>query len=289
MIAQLEVSLTVGEQYHFQVRGLGDVTHLKVIGEQLKQQALTNMYNLLEQLGLKASKLNVALLQALISQKVPFTKEQLQRAVLLLHGAKNKTKARQLLKEMISSGLPITDLVFQALAVSTTNGMTDQMHSLLQVLRQAPNPTQIHKGLINRLSQMIEQPPSSKVSFINQLSGKEVKKNQELFNVLKSIGSLDSAAGFTNWKPQSEFLKPNNFSTTNIDETLFQLNRKRIKQIFEQMRNQDINIRTVTLDILQNWSHEFETSITKGFGYIQGEFHTIKATGYPFTNAVVIK
>src|SRR5699024_10844292 len=51
IIAQLEASLSAGTKYHFQVQPSDDVVHLRVLGDQLKNQAAGNVMELLQQLG----------------------------------------------------------------------------------------------------------------------------------------------------------------------------------------------------------------------------------------------
>ncbi|RYG73888.1 hypothetical protein EU245_04865 [Lentibacillus lipolyticus] len=153
MIAQLEASLTVGGKYHFQVQPSDNVIHLRVIGDKVQNQRSGNTSELLQQLGLKASKSNAALIQSLIKEKIPFTKEQLQQALHLLNGAKN---SHQTIKNMISAGLPITESVYQSLASADSNSMTEQMQSLLNLLRQNPDRTNLQPNLIQRLSQLVE-------------------------------------------------------------------------------------------------------------------------------------
>lgn len=162
MIAQLEASLSIGENYHFQVKANGDVVHLKVIGEQLKGNVAGNMQMLLEGLGIKATKATISLMQALMREKVPFDREQLMKALQLVGSASNKMQAQSVMKEMLVHKLPITDSVFQALYTKSTSGFSEQLTNLLQQLKQDTKQAPVKQGLIDRLSSLTEHTNSTK-------------------------------------------------------------------------------------------------------------------------------
>lgn len=274
MIAQLEASLTVGGKYHFQVQASDNVIHLKVIGEQLKNQANVNMMSLMRQLGLHATKSNIALMQSLISEKIPFSKEQLQKAFQLLDGAKNKSQTHQIVKEMIAARLPITDSVYQALAAKNTNGLTDQMKSLLQQLRQDPNQTKLHQHLINRLSQITER-PSNQV--VKQIMSQASNNNQQLFNVLKSSGAIDASVDFSTWKSEwATFAKQDNLASGNYTKLPFQLNNMEATRALEQMSNKGTSIRAASKAIIQSWGNSVETAAVNNTALPEQEFAQLK-------------
>lgn len=156
LIAQLEASLTMGDNYHFQVQATGDVVHLKVLGGKLKSQAKDNVIHLMTQLGLSTAKQNKALLKDLVSEKVPFDKDQLVKAFQLMNHAGNKNSARDVAKEMIAAKLPMTEVVFQALYTKHTSGLSEQMRALLLQLKQDPNPIPLQQNLMERLTTMTE-------------------------------------------------------------------------------------------------------------------------------------
>src|SRR5690625_937251 len=101
MVAEITTPLSVGRQYFFQVQTSDQLVQLKVIGEHLRQDASENMMHLLQQLGLKATKVNMQFIQLLMNEKVPFNKSELQQALQLLDKCANKMEAIQTLKEML--------------------------------------------------------------------------------------------------------------------------------------------------------------------------------------------
>ncbi|MFB4167514.1 hypothetical protein [Virgibacillus sp. JSM 102003] len=274
MIAQLEASLTVGGKYHFQVQASDSVVHLKVIGDQLKNRANVNMMSLMRQLGLNATKSNIALMQSLISEKIPFSKEQLQKAFQLLDSAKNKFQAHQILKEMIASRLPITDSVYQALAAKNTNGITDQMKSLLQQLRQDTNQTKLHQHMINRLSQLTERPSNQ---LVKQIISQASNNNQQLFNVLKSSGIVDASVDFSTWKSEwATFAKQDNLVSGSNTKLPFQLNSMEATRVLEQMSNNGTSIRSNSKAVIQSFGHSVETAVANNTALPGHEFSQLK-------------
>ncbi|SEQ58962.1 hypothetical protein SAMN05216232_2781 [Virgibacillus subterraneus] len=273
MIAQLEASLAVGGKYHFQVQASDNVIHLKVIGEQLKNQSNTNMVSLIRQLGLKPTKTNVALMQSLISEKIPFSKEQIQKAFQQLDGAQNKYNTQQIVKEMISARLPITDSVYQALAATNKTGMTDQMKSLLQQLRQDPNQTQLHQNLINRISQLTERPNQ----VVRQIISQAATNNQQLFNVLKSSGAVDANVEFSAWKSEwAAFSRQNNLASGNHAILPFELSNTKAIRLLEQMSGNSTNIRATSKAIVQTWGLSVETATANNTTLPGQEFAQLK-------------
>ncbi len=275
LIAQLEASLTIGGKYHFQVQASDNVIHLKVIGEQLKNQANVNIMSLMRQLGLNTTKSNIALMQSLISEKIPFSKEQLQKSFQLLEGAKNKSQAHQIVKDMIAARLPITDSVFQALASKNTNGMTDQIKSLLQQLRQDSNQTQLHQRLINRLSQMTELPSNQVI--VKQIISQASTNNQQLFNVLKGSGVVDASADFSTWKSEwAAFAKGDNLTSGKYAKLPFQLNNLEATRGLEHMSNNGTSLRATSKAIIQSFGHSVETAAANNTALPGQDFAQLK-------------
>ncbi|SFB20614.1 hypothetical protein SAMN04488072_109173 [Lentibacillus halodurans] len=257
VIAQLEASLSAGGKYHFQVQPSDDVVHLRVIGEQLQNHSSQNMMALLQQLGMKTSGSNVALLQALIKEKIPFTKEQLQRAFQLLNSAKNRQTAQQTIKGMISSGLPITDMVYQALASVNAGGMTDQMTSVLNQLRQTPDQTSLQQNLMHRINQILEPSPGNS-TLVKQIVTEASNNNQQLFQALKVAGAIDAHVDFSKWK--AEWTTSARQDGSINGKQPFQLNRSEALQLLEALQKNGVRIRKASQVFVQQWSSTIENA-----------------------------
>lgn len=282
-IAQLEASLTVGGKYHFQVQASDSLIHLKVIGSQLKQQTDTNIMNLFQQLGLKRSKSNAELLKSLISEKIPFRKEQLAQAFHLLERAgDNKTQARQVLKEMIAAKLPIIDSVFQALTAKSRSGLTDQMKSLLLQLRQVPDQTLLQQDLESRLTQLVERPFNTRNALVRHIQTEISKNSQQFFNTLKAAGAVDSTIDFTAWKSEwTSFTQKNNGNNAQLP---FQLNSANLISSLEQMNTNQSAVRVEAAKVLQNWSTVLENSAVNNAALSSEQFTQLKQQ---FTNSLL--
>src|SRR5699024_3598317 len=114
LIAEITTSLSVGKQYFFQVQKADNV-QLRVLGEQH---------------AIKTNKVNQTMIRQLIQDKIPFNKEQIHQAVSLLSKAGDKSEAIELIKNMITLKLPITDATFKALQVNRQESISNLMHQV---------------------------------------------------------------------------------------------------------------------------------------------------------------
>ncbi|ASN05742.1 hypothetical protein [Virgibacillus necropolis] len=216
MIAQLEASLSIGENYHFQVKTNTDVTQLKVIGEQLKDNTTDNMQKLLQELGMKATKAAISLMEQLMRDKIPFDTEQLIKAFQLLEGAANKAQAQSVVKDMIIHKLPVTDSIFQALYTKTTSEFSDQLNKLLLQLKQDANQTPLKQTLIERLASLTEHNHSNKSALIKHILT-EIGSNQIYFlEAAKTTELVDKRVNFSSWKTEWQGFAKNNFENVPV-------------------------------------------------------------------------
>lgn len=260
LVAQVKAPLTIGEKYHFQVQTTGDVIHLKVLGEQLKGEERINVKHLLQQLGLKATKLNIALTNSVMNEKIAFDKNQLAEAFQLLEGSKTKEHTQSVLKDMIVAKLPITNSVLQALSANHESGITDQMKTLLQPLKQNEN----YPKLTERLSQMIETPLNAKTSLIKQIITESKQNNPQLFKLLSASGAIHPSIDFSTWKSQWEaFESQKGISLMNTSPTSqqglnkavlpFEMDSAAVYKALEQILSNKPGLQTRSQEILQLW------------------------------------
>lgn len=263
MIAQVKASLTIGGKYHFQVQTSDDVIHLKVLGDQLRSEEQLNLKDLLQQLGLKTTKLNMAFIKSLMHGKIPFGKMQLAEAIRLLNSAKEKKLTQNVLREMIAAKLPLTNFVLQALLAKHANGITEQMKALLQPLRLSEDYIQ----LTERLSQMIESPLHPKASLIKQILTETKCNHPQFFNLLRSSGSIDQSIEFTTWKSHWEaFARQNNITLMNIPTAStqqlnkavlpFQMNSAEIYQTLDKVIFNKVELQSKGQEMLQQWGNK---------------------------------
>ncbi|MCG3419112.1 hypothetical protein [Oceanobacillus jordanicus] len=193
MVAQLEASLSAGGKYHFMVQSTDPVIQLKVIGEQLQQQDHLNSLNLLQQLGLKASKRNIVFLQQLIAKKIPFEKPQLTQSFHLLEGSKDKQLTGKMLVEMISNRLPITKNVLEALQSVSNSSFSGRLASAMPELDQA----NVQPNISQNLQKLVSN--HAAISTESKLMGERIN-NQNLFHLLKLSGTIEPAQPFDTWR-----------------------------------------------------------------------------------------
>lgn len=201
LTAQLKASLTIGERYHFQVQTEDDVIYLKVLGDKLVGQSETqNAAQLLKQIGLKANKQQMALLQSLMSDDIPFDSNQLKQAFKLLEANMKDPSASSLIKDMIASRIPLTQAVYDALNVSEKNMFSNQLNSLLESLVSKGKLTESERNLMQMIKQITERPLSSDKAIIKQINNELSTNRQSLFNALKIAGLIDENITYESWQ-----------------------------------------------------------------------------------------
>src|SRR5699024_7198292 len=90
----------------------------------------------------------------LIQDKIPFNKEQIHQAVSLLSKAGDKSEAIELIKNMITLKLPITDATFKALQVNRQESISNLMHQVYNELSQQNEPTAAERTLLHQLEKL---------------------------------------------------------------------------------------------------------------------------------------
>ncbi|MFD2628368.1 hypothetical protein [Oceanobacillus kapialis] len=194
MIAQLEASLSAGGKYHFMVQATDPVIRLKVIGEQLHQQEQLNISQLLQQLGLKTSKRNIAFLQQLVMKNVPFERTQLVQSFQLLDGRKDKQVVSNLLVDMIANRLPITKNVLQALQTVSNSTLSEKLSNVLPELNRQDIQSHIRQSMQALLGE------NSTISSAKNLLMGEATHQQNLFYMLKLSGAIAPETEYSTWK-----------------------------------------------------------------------------------------
>ncbi|AIF45468.1 hypothetical protein [Virgibacillus sp. SK37] len=184
MNAQLEASLTIGGRYHFLVTSTDQMVRLKVLGKISKSKGKENLDELINHLGLKATKYSTSLVDELISKRIPFDKHQLVKAIQLVGESKNKTDAIQLTVKMIQGKFPLSTSTYAAFA--TRFGDTSLNEELKVLYEQVQNKGN-HRVLYERLHDLLQRS-----------RGIEDVISRQLFNELKVTDSdMDRFLRFT--------------------------------------------------------------------------------------------
>lgn len=201
LTAQLKASLTIGERYHFQVQTEDDTTYLKVLGDKLIGQSETqNATQLLKQIGLKASKQQMTLVQLLMSDDVPFDSAQLKRAFKLVQGNIKDPSATSLVKNMVAAGIPLTQAVYDALNVDGKNMFSNELNSLLESLVAKDELTAPEKKLVQMIKEITERPLSNDKFMLKEINNELSMNRQLLFSALKIAGLVDESITYEKWQ-----------------------------------------------------------------------------------------
>ncbi|MGF7015909.1 hypothetical protein [Ornithinibacillus bavariensis] len=263
LIAQLEAALEVGAKYHFQVQEGREIPQLKVIGEALRQSQLSNAESLLQQFGIKPTKGNAEFVELLLQQKIPFEKDQLQQAVLLLDRAGNRLLAQQVLLEMFSNRMPITPNIYLSLFLRESNEFYSQLLLLEQTLQQEQKLNhQVKQQLMTLLARYTGSSENYKLELVQRLTD-----NPATFNFLKAIRFINRDMQYSDWGQQ---LQQTNKQDASVMVTEY--NHNRILQVLTNILPKAPVIRDQAALFLQTWGNLLHESVTKGMALPEEQF-----------------
>jgi hypothetical protein len=152
VIAQLEIPLSAGERYWFQVQqGEGQV-HLKVLTEG-KGTGNANLEGLLKQFSIPETKTSIAILRFFLSEQLPITKESISMATSLLQGKTMTKEDLEAIKQLISRELPLTKATFDAVRSTIKS---PSFHAVITSLRNELDALDILPQTGTRLKEAIE-------------------------------------------------------------------------------------------------------------------------------------
>lgn len=270
MTAQLNASLTIGEKYFFQVQSTDDVIHLKVLGEEKHRQLRMNAGALLEHLGFKQSKSNMALMEQLLQRKIPFDNQQLRQASRLLGGKQNFLSEKVLaLTEMIASKWPVTDRVFQAVYAKNTSGLSERMN-MVNAGNEGSIPHQ--KELSRQIDQLTSIPRTMKGNLVNQIISEVSSNKQQLFHLLSATGNVKDSIDFPTWKSEwlaiqiqakQTPLKPINVLSSESNTLPFELDTAKVFHTLEQMVKHKNEITSAANQMLKDWHRPLSQAAEK--------------------------
>ena len=154
LIAELTTSLRVGDSYYFQVRDNEQHIQLKVLTNHTKDNR-EDVDQITRLLGFKPTKSIANLIQLLITENIPFDRNQLVNAseIIALKGFKQQSLS--LLQNMIRNRLPITENVFRALDTVSTESLTKVMTTLLEELTNSPSKNEQEQNISSLLRSLL--------------------------------------------------------------------------------------------------------------------------------------
>lgn len=262
MVAQLEAPLDVANNYHFQVKSIDDVIHLKILGKALSNRTESNIASLIHSLGLKMNRTKINFLQMIINEGIPFDKSELINAIELLNNKKGNAEANQIIKTMLIKKLPMTSAVFNALHTNSVNNFSAVLYSLLAELKEAASLTPLKQALKNKLSQLVEPQVTNRSMFNQSIMQQVVSNEQSFFSMLKTMGILKNEVDFSTWKSFIE--TGSNMHSTTVEFALNNpvlIDESVIKQLFEQISSNYKTIQNESTLLLLKWGEVIRQSL----------------------------
>ncbi|WP_078554704.1 hypothetical protein [Bacillus alkalicellulosilyticus] len=162
--ARLEVGLTAGLSYWFQVQSDAGIPKLKIIeghqpnktsGQVLPQ---SSAQSLLQALGIDYTKSSDAILRFFVAEQIPFTKELLTNAqTVLSESGLKQQEGLQVLKQLLQQNLPITADIAKAVHQTKTDvPLLNQLQELVTMVQQSSKLNQT-QPLLHQLQQVIKE------------------------------------------------------------------------------------------------------------------------------------
>ncbi len=196
VIAQLEVPLSAGDRYWFQVQqGEGQV-HLKVLTEG-RGTGKVDLEGLLRQFAIPETKTSFALVRFFLSEQLPLTKEAISQATNLLQGKAMTKDDLEAIKQMFSRELPLTKSTFDAVRATINS---PSIHGVMASLNSELDSLDTSSQVGIRLKEVIEPyilTNNAKLSgqMLQELvrgwsQGKESLSSQQAFKALQQTGFL---------------------------------------------------------------------------------------------------
>ncbi|MFG6148931.1 hypothetical protein [Halobacillus sp. B23F22_1] len=195
--AQLETSLTNGERYLLQVNQLSEPPLLNVMSS---KPAHSNevLLQLLKTIDQKPSKVNIAFLQKITKDGVPFTKQALASALSILKKEEAAPINQKVLQQMLKNQYPIKESVFAALKARESVTLSRAFTNLAEEKNNNQRLTRLASILAgNQSSLSLKQAVTSQV--ISDLShGSETS-----FSLLKQANFLPQDLTYEKFKQQA--------------------------------------------------------------------------------------
>ncbi|WP_272030481.1 hypothetical protein [Oceanobacillus kimchii] len=203
MIAQLETPLIIGERYHFQVKHTQDqILHLQVLANNFKNNTEQSAIQLIQQLGLKPTKISVAFMQSLIKQQMPFNQNSFIQSVHLLQSREAKEipikQQFGVLHNLMEKKLPISHAIFQSTMKLSTGGISNSIEALL---KESRNQNIRFNPLLYQLEQVNSGFKTENMSIIKYMASdlNNTQTNGNLYHIFKNLGMISPSITKNQW------------------------------------------------------------------------------------------
>lgn len=280
LIAQLAASLSAGEKYHFQVQAVDEVTHLKVLGEKVDTQSSfrNQIADLMGQLALTQKRSHVDLLQLLVKEDIIFNRNQLVKAFQLYDKSSNKQVAQQVIKELFTRNLPMTEAVYEAIKATKTNTLSEKLNLFLKQLNQIHDPSLIETAARERVSNLLGHTMAqhfNEETIINNLQHPSMYKDKAIFNLLKLNGVIEQNITFSEWISKWDAFANIKNKQMGTNEFPFKLHLDPAELVSQPFRS-TVKLETQSQIILNHWRNEINNVTTRQLPMTEESFILFK-------------
>ncbi|MGV3465570.1 MAG: hypothetical protein ACO1OT_09790 [Heyndrickxia sp.] len=186
LIAKLEVALTNGESYWFQVDSDEGDIQLKLLSD--KQQTSNNMTAILKQLSLPSTKTNMEIVDFFSKEQIPFTKGSVRKISGWITNSSDMKQDFKIVKQMMNQGLPLNESIYKSLLTGEQKEpIQHQLQTLQQLLSkevQTPTVKEIQSAIYSIQNIQSKQ---IAINLIQALMKGTVIENKDLQRISSSV------------------------------------------------------------------------------------------------------
>ncbi|WP_394187357.1 hypothetical protein [Paenisporosarcina quisquiliarum] len=261
MIAKLEVPLKAGDSHYFQVTSVKPELQLKVVTGALPQTSSPSVQiqQLMDSLQLPKTPTMQALVQHMVKEQIPLSKDQLVQAEQWIKNLPPQVKladAVQALQRMSEMKLPFTNEIFRSIiSGGDKTGLNTLLDSLKQTLQSDQSLPPVQKAAIQQTLNQITQPLSKELG--GTIVGKaletllspnsSVSDKSSLLSMLKEVGLVPKQASISNFLNPSSTISASSKTESQgtIGQQLIQLHQSTPSQV-------QTNVQALQTSIQQN-------------------------------------
>lgn len=261
MIAKLEVPLKAGDSHYFQVTSVKPELQLKVVTGALPQTSSPSVQiqQLMDSLQLPKTPTMQALVQHMVKEQIPLSKDQLLQAEQWIKNLPPQVKladAVQAIQRMSEMKLPFTNEIFRSIiSGGDKTGLNTLLDSLKQTLKSDQSLPPVQKAAIQQTLNQITQPLSKELG--GTIVGKaletllspnsSVSDKSSLLSMLKEVGLVPKQASISNFlnPPSTTSASSKTESQGTIGQQLIQLLQSTPSQV-------QTNVQALQTSIQQN-------------------------------------
>ncbi|MFX3674123.1 MAG: hypothetical protein ACE3JQ_06730 [Paenisporosarcina sp.] len=263
MIAKLEVPLKAGDSHYFQVTGVKPDLQLKVVTGPLQPTTSVSgqIQQLIDSLQLPKTAVIQTLVQHMVKEQIPLSKDQLVQAEQWIKSLPPQTKIEEALfaiQRMSDLKLPFTKEIFRSLiSGQDKTGLHTILDAFKLVLKNDSSIPQEQRTSLQQVLNQVSQPLAKELGgtiigrmMENMLSTTvSVSEKASMLNVLKEAGLVAKQATVSNFlsspKPSNEFARGESQST--ISQQLIQLQLPAQKEVSLKLQALQNSIQQNTL------------------------------------------